>query len=307
MLVSKIHKPTLRALAYARATRPSLLEAITVNVDPEETKALQDEWDRRDIPVPLKVLDSPYREITDPILDYVRALRRNSPRDVVTVFIPEYVVGHWWEHLLHNQSALRLKGRLLFTPGVMVTSVPWQLASSARRGGGAGENRRQRGRPRRGRDHRGGGPTAPPARAARGGAGVLVRHASGGGGAPGDSAAPPGRGGVLVSHAPPPEGRGRVVVTDGGPQSSYWRADAVEILEPAPGRVAPPCPWAGPGRCGGCDWQHASLAVQRSLKARVVQEQLARLAGIEREVVVEPVPGGPRRSRLANAHDLRGR
>jgi hypothetical protein len=60
----------------------------------------------------------------------VRELRRQRPRDVVTVFVPEYVVGHWWEQLLHNQSALRLKGRLLFEPGVMVTSVPWQLNSS---------------------------------------------------------------------------------------------------------------------------------------------------------------------------------
>jgi len=130
VLVSKIHKPTLRALAYARATRPSLLEAITVNVEPEETKALQDEWDRRDIPVPLKALDSPYREITRPVVDYVKSVRRGSPRDVVMVYIPEYVVGRWYEQLLHNQSALRLKGRLHFTPGVMVTSVPWQLRSS---------------------------------------------------------------------------------------------------------------------------------------------------------------------------------
>ncbi|NMM35587.1 MAG: APC family permease [Phycicoccus sp.] len=130
VLVSKIHKPTLRALAYARATRPSLLEAITVNVDPEETKSLQDEWDRRDIPVPLKALDSPYREITRPVVDYVKSVRRGSPRDVVMVYIPEYVVGRWYEQLLHNQSALRLKGRLHFTPGVMVTSVPWQLRSS---------------------------------------------------------------------------------------------------------------------------------------------------------------------------------
>ncbi len=130
VLVSKIHKPTLRALAYARATRPSLLEAITVNVDPEETKALQEEWDRRDIPVPLKALDSPYREITRPVVDYVKSARRGNPRDVVMVYIPEYVVGRWYEQLLHNQSALRLKGRLHFTPGVMVTSVPWQLRSS---------------------------------------------------------------------------------------------------------------------------------------------------------------------------------
>lgn len=132
VLVSKVHKPTLRALSYARLFRSDTLEALSINVDPADTKALQAEWQRRGIDVPLKVLDSPYREITRPIIDYVKGLRRTSPRDVVSIFIPEYVVGHWWEHLLHNQSALRLKGRLLFTPGVMVTSVPWQLESSER-------------------------------------------------------------------------------------------------------------------------------------------------------------------------------
>ncbi len=130
VLVSKIHKPTLRAINYARASRPSTLEAITVNVDDRETEVLRAEWDRRGIPVPLKVLDSPFREITKPIINYVKNVRTGSPRDVVTVYIPEYVVGRWWEHLLHNQSALRLKSRLLFTPGIMVTSVPWQLRSS---------------------------------------------------------------------------------------------------------------------------------------------------------------------------------
>lgn len=131
VLVSKIHKPTLRALAYARATRPSVLEALTVDVDPDETSALQREWDTRDIPVALKVLDSPYREITRPVVEYVKSIRSDNPRDIVVVYIPEYVLGHWWEQVLHNQSALRLKGRLLFTPGVMVSSVPWQLESSA--------------------------------------------------------------------------------------------------------------------------------------------------------------------------------
>ncbi|QIM20742.1 APC family permease [Phycicoccus sp. HDW14] len=131
VLVAKIHKPTLRALAYARATRPSILEALTVNVEPDETSALQAEWDRRDIPVPLKALDSPYREITRPVVEYVKSIRTDNPRDLVVVYIPQYVVGHWWEQLLHNQSALRLRTRLLFTPGVMVSSVPWQLASSA--------------------------------------------------------------------------------------------------------------------------------------------------------------------------------
>ncbi|WP_405998033.1 APC family permease [Streptomyces sp. NBC_00829] len=130
VLVSKIHRPTLRALAYAKLMRSDKLEAISISVDPAETKALKEEWERRGINVPLKILDSPYREITRPIIEYVKGLRRESPRDVVSVVIPEYVVGHWYEHLLHNQSALRLKGRLLFTPGVMVTSVPYQLVSS---------------------------------------------------------------------------------------------------------------------------------------------------------------------------------
>jgi hypothetical protein len=130
VLVSRLHAPTLQALAYARATRPSTLVALTAQTSPEETRALQREWADRDIPVELVVLDSPYRDVTGPILDYIGHIRRSSPRDVVAVFIPEYVVGHWWEHLLHNQSALRLKARLLFRPGVMVTSVPWQLRSA---------------------------------------------------------------------------------------------------------------------------------------------------------------------------------
>jgi amino acid transporter len=130
VLVSKIHKPTLRALSYAKLMRSGALEALSISVDPAETKQLQAEWDERGLDVPLKILDSPYREITRPVVDYVKSLRSSNPREVISVYIPEYVVGHWYEHLLHNQSALRLKGRLLFTPGVMVTSVPYQLESS---------------------------------------------------------------------------------------------------------------------------------------------------------------------------------
>jgi amino acid transporter len=131
VLVSKLHLPTMRAVAYAQATRPDTLTALTVNTDEKDTRALQQEWERRQMPVALTVIDSPYREITRPIINYVKSVRRKSPRDIVTVFIPEYVVGKWWEHLLHNQSALRIKSRLHFEPGVLVTSVPWQLASTA--------------------------------------------------------------------------------------------------------------------------------------------------------------------------------
>ncbi|TAM82887.1 MAG: APC family permease [Jatrophihabitans sp.] len=127
VLVSKLHKPTQRALAYARATRPDTLTALTVSVDEDDTRKLLADWEAHDLPVRLTVLESPYREIVRPVISYVRQVRADRPRDVVTVFIPEYVVGKWWQQLLHNQSALRLKTRLLFQPGVMVTSVPWQM------------------------------------------------------------------------------------------------------------------------------------------------------------------------------------
>jgi amino acid transporter len=130
VLVSKLHKPTLRALAFAKATRPNLLEAVTVSTEDSQTAALLEEWDQRNFDVPLKVLHSPYRELIRPVVEYATAIREANPRGVVAVFIPEYVVGRWWEQLLHNQTALRLKGRLLFTPGVMVISVPYQLRSS---------------------------------------------------------------------------------------------------------------------------------------------------------------------------------
>ena len=130
VLVSKLHKPTLRALAYARAAKPTELQAVTVAVDPEESAALQARWEGLGVPVPLIVLDSPYREITRPVVEHVKALRRRHPRDLVVVYVPEYVVGHWWETFLHNQSALRLRARLRYQPGVMVASVPWQLSSS---------------------------------------------------------------------------------------------------------------------------------------------------------------------------------
>jgi amino acid transporter len=138
VLVSKVHKPTLRALAFARATRPDALTALTVNVDDADTRSLQADWERYDIPVPLTVVESPYREITRPVLDYVKAIRRDSPRELVVVFVPQYVVGHWWENVLHNQSALRLRARLQFQPGVMITTVPWQLESSFGRDDGDG-------------------------------------------------------------------------------------------------------------------------------------------------------------------------
>ncbi len=130
VLVSEVNKPTLRAVNFARATRASTIEAVTVAVDPEEVKRIAREWEAQDLVVPLKVIASPYREVVSPFLNYVKGLRSDNPRDVVCVYIPEYIVGHWWEQLLHNQTSLIIKARLNFMQGVMVTSVPYQLASS---------------------------------------------------------------------------------------------------------------------------------------------------------------------------------
>lgn len=127
--VSKLHKATLRAVNFARASRHTTLEAVTVNVDPDVTERLLQEWVEHEIPVPLRVLDSPYREITRPLLKYVEELRTSS-NDLIVVYIPEYVVGHWWESLLHNQSALRLKTQLRFLKRVIVASVPYQMADT---------------------------------------------------------------------------------------------------------------------------------------------------------------------------------
>lgn len=127
VLASRLHQPTLRALTYAQSTHPTSIEAVTVDTGDGGAEQLLDDWEEADLPVPLTVLDSPFRDIIRPLTSYVRSVRRESPRDLVVVFLPEYLVRHWWEQALHNQTALRLKTALLFTPGVVVASVPWQL------------------------------------------------------------------------------------------------------------------------------------------------------------------------------------
>jgi hypothetical protein len=130
IMVQEVNKPTMRAVNFARATRASSIEAVTVSIDEAETRRIVEEWDAQDLDVPLKVIASPDREVTGPFLNYVKGMRSDNPRDVVCVYIPEYVVGHWWEQILHNQTGLILKTRLNFMQGVMTTSVPYQLASS---------------------------------------------------------------------------------------------------------------------------------------------------------------------------------
>jgi hypothetical protein len=131
VLVSNLLAPTLRALAFAQATAPASIRAVKVAVEGAEDP-LPGAWEQRGVPVPLVVIESPYRETVRPVQLYVRQLRRDYPGDVISIIIPEYIVGHWWHNLLHNQTALRLKARLLFEPWVTVTSVPWVIGATGR-------------------------------------------------------------------------------------------------------------------------------------------------------------------------------
>jgi hypothetical protein len=128
VLVSNLLAPTLRALAFAQATAPETLRAVTV-AEGDEADALGRLWEERGVPIPLVVVESPFRETVRPLRRYVRQLRREHPGDVISIVIPEYVVKRWWENLLHNQTALRIKSALRFEPAVTVTSVPWVLGA----------------------------------------------------------------------------------------------------------------------------------------------------------------------------------
>ena len=133
VLVSKVHKPTLRALAYARATRPSTLEALTVDVDGGRRRGARGGVGAaRRSRCPLKVLDSPFREVTRPIIDYVRNVRRSQParpRDRLHPGVRRRATGG--SSCCTTRARCGSRRRLLFVPGVMVARVPWQLASSA--------------------------------------------------------------------------------------------------------------------------------------------------------------------------------
>jgi amino acid transporter len=127
VLVGGVHRGVLEALAYARSINPNHLVAVSVVSDEEEQARLEGQWEEFGIDVPLEIVYSPYRELTRPILRYVDELDARWENDVITVLLPEFVVRHWWGNLLHNQTALLLKGRLLFRKGTVVTSLPYHL------------------------------------------------------------------------------------------------------------------------------------------------------------------------------------
>jgi amino acid transporter len=125
--ISGIHRGVVAALQYAKSIAPDHVQAVYVDFDEEATAKLREKWERWGAGVQLVVLPSPYRELTRPLLRYITRLERKNGNDVVTVLLPEFVPAKWWQHLLHNQSSLMLKGALLFKEGVIVISVPYHL------------------------------------------------------------------------------------------------------------------------------------------------------------------------------------
>jgi amino acid transporter len=127
VLVGDLHRGVLRAVQYARSLSPSA-KAVYVEIDPERTHRLEDRWVKWGMGVPLVVLASPYRSILGPLLDYIEHLQeKGGENHVVTVVLPEFLPARWWQQLLHNQTALLIKGQLLFRKNVVVSDVPYHL------------------------------------------------------------------------------------------------------------------------------------------------------------------------------------
>ncbi len=125
--ISGIHRGVISALQYAKSISPDNVQAVYVDFEEEATAKLREKWAQWGAGVQLVVLPSPYRELTRPLLRYLSRLERQRDDDMVTVVLPEFIPARWWQHILHNQSSLLLKGALLFKEGVIVTSVPYHL------------------------------------------------------------------------------------------------------------------------------------------------------------------------------------
>jgi amino acid transporter len=130
VLVGKMQKPVLKALDFAIAARHDSLEAVHVSTDEPSTVQLEFDWIRNNIHVPLQIIRSPYRDLTWPLIEHIRAHRKEHGSEIVNVYLPQYIVGHWWEHLLHNHKSRRMRTRLMMEKGVTITLVPWLLDSS---------------------------------------------------------------------------------------------------------------------------------------------------------------------------------
>ena len=126
VLVGDLHRGVVQAILYAQALSPAA-KAVYVETDPERTRRLEERWGKWGMGAPLVVLSSPYRSLLGPLVDYIDHLRQQSPNHMVTLVIPEFIPARWWQQLLHNQTALLIKGAMLFRKNVVVTDVPYHL------------------------------------------------------------------------------------------------------------------------------------------------------------------------------------
>jgi hypothetical protein len=124
--IAAINRIARQTLAYARSISDNVT-AVHITDDEAAVRTMREEWRALGTDVPLVIIESPYRSLVGPLLAYIDEIDMQRPDDTVTVVLPEYIASHWWEHFLHNQSALRIKAALLFRPGTVVTSVPYHL------------------------------------------------------------------------------------------------------------------------------------------------------------------------------------
>jgi amino acid transporter len=130
VLVGRLQKPVIKAIDYALAARHDQTFAVHIAVSAEESEKLQQQWSEHSIPVPLTIVESPYRTFASPVAQFIKQWRQEHGSSVVTVYLPQYIVGHWWESLLHNRRARRIANQLMLIHGVSITVVPWLLDST---------------------------------------------------------------------------------------------------------------------------------------------------------------------------------
>ncbi len=130
VLVGNLQKPALKALDYAISGRHDSLEAVHISVSEMATAQLELDWIRWNIHVPLRIINSPYRDLSWPLVEHIRKHQKEHGSEIVTIYLPQYIVGHWWEHLLHNHRANRMRNKLMMEKGVSISLVPWLLDSS---------------------------------------------------------------------------------------------------------------------------------------------------------------------------------
>jgi len=128
--MDKLNKPQLKALDYAISVNHNKLDVVHVAADAERAEAFKKEWKEFGMKVPLKIIESPYREFSTPLIEYLENHRERYGRERIAVYMPKYIVGHWWEHIFHNHRANRIMKRLMYVPGTMLVTVPWRLRSA---------------------------------------------------------------------------------------------------------------------------------------------------------------------------------